>query len=77
LQWKTVHVIQDREGEVCPEEDKTSPFMGLHFPREPKASLISTCSEENVHWVAVCALPAHPENYTLTSCLLLGMIIHS
>lgn len=74
---RTVHVIQDREGEVWPEEDKTLPFVGFHFPRKLKASVISTCSEETVQQVAFCALPAHPENYTLTSCFLLGMMIYS
>lgn len=48
LQWKTVHVIQDREGQVWPEEDKTLPFIGFHFPGKLKASVISTCREETV-----------------------------
>lgn len=64
----------ETEGEVWPEEDKV-PFIGFHFPRNWKASVMSNCSEETVQQVDFCALPNHPENYTLVSGFLLGMMI--
>lgn len=48
LQCRAVYIIQDREGEVWPEEDKTLLFIGFHFHRKLKASVISKCSEETV-----------------------------
>lgn len=65
----------ETEGEVWPEEDKAFPFIGFLFPREWEASVLSACGEETVQQVDFCALPAHPENYTLMSGFLLGVVI--